>query len=504
MQVADCLSIMSKLHLSRTIDSILQENIPKGDEEQLKEQIIQNIESLISKDRINKALNLVEMNRANRFLTRTILRLLLEEPDLSATEEALWEGVQEYETKILEKAASDSALAFADKYAIDVYRTVLEVALEDEDISRDEFALLFKLREKLKISRLDHRILESQLGMFPKPENKLHVYDEFKQASMELQKKGILFFCNRAEPCALLVLPEEIAQSVRELLGFEMRRSAQEMMHNTLMLEQLRSVARQKGLPVSGSKQQLSDLLFEAQCKPSEILSVLSGEDLNGICRKLSGVPITGNKGQLVERIIDYFASLTAREEVTSDDPREVYYQYLEELAGRNNNELYRQNIISRDREMEAYFEEGTRYLFEEKLGCELIPMEGTEHADGGVRFPNGELLLWDNKSKEQEYKFPQSHVDQFLRYIRNSVQRVNVFLVIVPEVVKEAAVQAMQLKYKNKTDTDVAVITAHDLKYVAENWHRFAKNEHFDLNVFNATGILDRAVLEQRMEILL
>ena len=218
----------------------------------------------------------------------------------------------------------------------------------------------------------------------------------------------------------------------------------------------------------------------------------------------MPGVKISGKKNQRIEHIIDYFASLTTKDPVSSGDPRECYYQYLEELAARNNKELYRLGIIKKDRDMEGYFEEGTRFLFEKKLGCELLKMQGNDHADGCVQFPNGELLLWDNKGKEQEYTFPKSHADQFLRYIRESVKRVNVFLVVVPSVSQEAAEQAVKLKIKNSTDTDIAIITAQNIKYVAENWGKMSKREKFELNIFNITGILDRPTVEQRMKVLL
>lgn len=504
MEVLDCLPKMTKAYLTRVVDSIFKENIPKGSEEQLKEQIEQNIDYLINEERIREALNFANMSRTNRILTRTLLSSLLEKPDLSATEEDLFECVQKQEKQIIEKAKDPNALAFSDDHSIDIYKTVLKVALEDAHISEEEFALLEKLRQKLHISRLEHWILESRLEMFPKKGNQPHTFEDFRQTHLELQKRGILFYCNRADPNPLIALPDEISKKVARIIGFEMRRDAQELLQNTLTTDQLRTAARQQGLPVSGSKQEVSERLIETQCRPSEILEELSAEELYKICKKLPGVAVSGSKNQRISGIISYFASLTAKTPVKGEDPRELYYQYLEELAERNNKELYRLGIIKKDREMEDYFEEATRYLFEKKLGCTLLHMEGTEHADGAVYFPNNEVLLWDNKGKEQKYRFPKSHADQFLKYIRESAQRVTVFLVVTPDVAPEAEQQALRLRYQNNTDTDVAIITARELKYVAEKWPEFSKSGKFDLNVFNTTGILDRPLLEQRMKFLL
>lgn len=230
----------------------------------------------------------------------------------------------------------------------------------------------------------------------------------------------------------------------------------------------------------------------------------MKSEELGDLCRRLPGVAVAGAKAERVDRIVHYFDSLVTKEPEHSEDPRAVFYQYLEEFASRDNQNLYQRKLIKHDRDMETGFEEGTRYLFEHKLQQRLLEMPGTEHADGGVAFPSGELLLWDNKGKESVYTFPKSHFDQFKRYIRESAKRVNVFLVVVPSIGPEAKLQAMKLKHACGTDTDIAVITAEDLKWVAEHWPKFSKNGAFTLEVFNTTGILDRATLEERMGVLL
>ena len=143
--------------------------------------------------------------------------------------------------------------------------------------------------------------------------------------------------------------------------------------------------------------------------------------------------------------------------------------------------------------------------MFEKKFDREPIKLEGVDHADGGITMQNGELLLWDNKGKESVYKFPKSHINQFKRYIRESTTRVNIFLVIVPNLDKDACTQAArELKYSTDSDTDVAVITASNLKYVAENWRKFGKNSFFNMKVFNYTGVLDRQTLDQQMKLIL
>jgi len=315
---------------------------------------------------------------------------------------------------------------------------------------------------------------------------------------------GILFYCNWAESSSLVVLPEELAPLVRKVLHIEMRPAAQELLHNSLSGDQLYSILKAQNLPTSGTKAECGSRLLEAGCRASEVLACLKNDELGAMCRKLRGVQVSGSKAERIERIVQYYDSLTLKPAEDTEDPRAVWYQYFEEVAGRDNQNLYSQGLIRHDREMESAFEEGTRYLFEVKLGCSLVHMDGVDHADGCVEFGNGELLLWDNKGKESTYEFPKAHVDQFNRYIRESAKRVNVFLVVVPEIGARAAEQAMKLKHSNASDTDVAVITAENLKWVAENWRKYSKSGDFSLQVFNMTGLLDRQELETRMKVLL
>ena len=504
MKIADCLPLMTQMYLARTVDGILKDEVPRGDEERLREQIRQNQDELADPSRVVDVLRLEQMDRGQRILTEAVLSTLLTKPEMACGEDGLFESVRAYEKQIIDEAASPTAFAFSNEQSLDIYETVLGVALEDDRVSTDEFALLEKLRGKLGVSRHEHRLLEAKLKKFPKPGNVVHTPAELKETLKTLQLKGIVLFCNRAEGGAVFVLPEETAPAVKKVLGFEMRPEAQLLLHDTLSNTQLHRALQAQGLPVSGSKAERSERLLNAGCKPSEILGAFKNEELAEICKKLPGVNVSGAKADRIARIVEHFDRLVSREPEPPGDPRAVFYQYFEEFAARDNQNLYQRKLIKHDRDMESGFEEGTRYLFEKKLGFPLIEMNGTEHADGGVAFPNGELLLWDNKGKEGVYTFPKAHADQFKRYIRESVKRVNVFLVVVPKFAREARLQAMKLKHDSGKDTDVAVIGAEDLKWVAENWPKYSKTGKFSLEVFNTTELLDRAVLEERMNVLL
>jgi hypothetical protein len=405
----------------------------------------------------------LETAEGARILFDAIVTSLLSSPDLRSSYEELFASVQAFEQSIIDESKCTKCLDLADQKAIDIYQAVLEVALEDGEITADERNLLERLRAKIKVSRHEHRLLEARLGRFPKAENELHSHEDLKDALKSLQFAGIVFYCNRLDDDSNIVLPEEIAPGVKKSIGFEMKAETQSLLHDALTNDQLRTALLSNGLPISGTKTERSERLIKAGCKPSEVLGSLMNSDLTTICKKLQGVTVSGSKQERIDRIIDYFASLLQKKPEDTDDPRAIFYEYLEEFAARDNQNLYQMKLIKHDRDMERGFEEGTRYLFEAKLGQQLIEMPGSDHADGGVEFSSGELLLWDNKGKESVYTFPKSHLDQFRRYIRESVKRVNVFLVLVPELDPSARMQALKLKHLTDTDTDVALITASD-----------------------------------------
>ncbi len=113
---------------------------------------------------------------------------------------------------------------------------------------------------------------------------------------------------------------------------------------------------------------------------------------------------------------------------------------------------------------------------------------------------------MWDNKTKMQDkYKFPNAHLNQFKRYIHTASRnekRVNCFLIVVPEADKVAEDNANRLKYESDVDTDVAIITAENLKWVADEWSKTSNGKKFNLQVFNKTGILTKDELKSRMKL--
>lgn len=61
---------------------------------------------------------------------------------------------------------------------------------------------------------------------------------------------------------------------------------------------------------------------------------------------------------------------------------------------------------------------------------------------------------------------------------------------------------QAQKLKAFSETDTDVVLIKARDLTFVAEHWRDYSgqKVPNFNLQLFNLTGELTEEILKSRM----
>lgn len=505
MKIDEAVKLMTKQYLNRVLESFTHDFGPMNEGE-IREFIVENSEKLSKPSRVTRKLDFFDVSHSRRVLMHFVVEALVNAGDCFLTERELAEAINLRETQLIEEAERDDAFTYANQEAIETLRTVLVVAFDDDEISRDEYQLIRKLREHLTVSRKQQRLIEAQLNVFPTINGEPHTFEDVRQAVKNLEKRGILFYCNQAEEGPCIVLPDEMKKPVKEALGIEMSDLAREKLWSSLSNANLQEILRSESMAVSGTKKELVVRLLRAEITPSIGLNYLMSDDLYEICSSLPGVHVSGSKEERTERIVHYFDNLVSHESEDEDDPAATAYAYYAELARRDRQVLLANDIIKKDLHIEHMFEAATTYLFNDKLGVETGDFTGSDHADGLARFKDGSLFLWDNKSKESVYDFPPSHQRQFKRYIRDSEERVSCFMVIVPEIDSERTEPGcLQVKYDSHTDTDVCVITAEDLKWVAEHWEDYSKrNGTFDLNVFNQTGILTKLRLEQAMKLLL
>lgn len=506
MKVADAIKQMSKLPLQRIVDSFTKD-FPKSDEDQARDIILRNAEELTNPERIATVLQF-DGSFSDQIRQTCTLEAFVNRPDWSASDQDIVDSLNRLEQDVLDAAGAEDSLRYENMERVEILRDVLKAALKDDKITFRELNLLHTLRDSLGLSEAVFRIVLAQMEHFPRPGNVLHTPTECRDALIKLQRCGIIFHCNKADG-APFVIPDEIRRSVMDALGLELGLHAWSKLLDSLTVVQLKGALAGKQLPYSGTKQELKDRIISSGLSPSRALGSLSAQDLYKLCSSLPGVTVAGTKAERVTRIVGYFANLITKDVPGVDvPPGERFYNYLPELARRDRENLLANQVVTKDRDIEGAFETGTRFLFESKLGLTLVEMSGSEHPDGcigfgGRRKRNGDLLMWDNKSTETAYTFPPSHLRQFKRYIRDSKDPVACFLIVVAEADDGALNNAWRLE-ADCGGTNVALIAAEDLAWLAEEWWSRSPDDKFNLEVLNATGILRRPILEQRMKLFL
>src|SRR5690625_2547703 len=502
MYLQDILPKMSKLYLGRIVDSFLKD-VHMETENDMREVILKNIDEFQNKERVKKHLDFSNESRDVTLLNELILMALMEEEGYLLSEVDLYKEVEDIEKDILEESTNDEYIErFIPRDVKRIYSAVLSEAWKKGDsLNAHEINILIVLRNELDLSKREHYLIESRIGRFPQKGNKLHSHQQISRSLINLQSRGLIL--RFREETSFYIIPKDIARILRYEMGAELRNEVYETLLNDLSVNQLREILSHLEFNVSGRKEEIVERVIQYKILPSTALKVFSSKELSHILRNLEGAKISGTKKEKIQNIIDYYEMLSTPKSSDPTDARARLYDFYDELASRDYKTLRVNKVIDKDVNVDNYFEEATRYICERKLGLDLIEMKGTRHADGKVQFNSTDVILWDNKSTEEPYTFPENNFNQFLRYIRSEEMRVTLFLVIVHDYTKDAVAQAQKLKAFSEEYSDVALIKAADLKYVAEQWKTYSdqKDPVFNLQVFNMTGELTRNTLLSRME---
>lgn len=513
MKIEEAIEYMSTMYLERILRSYTKD-YPKKGENEYRELIKTNVDTLSDYTNIQERLDEYFLDNRDLYekqiLYSFVLKSLLSKSDYYATSEEIIEDVRTLENSVIEVSGKANSFKHIEEDPMKIFSSILEVALEDGVISQEELALIVRLRKKLSLNENDQYLIQAKLNLFPSKGNQIHTREEITQIIDDLQKCGVVFCANQHDEIkeTIFVLPEEIVPGIKKAIDIELVKDKYQLLLNKLQNVHLRRILKEANLNVGGVKDELIERVIQAGIKPSSALEQLSVNELSELCGELRGLKKSGLKEEKIDRIINYFADLVVKQVDNNEDPREKYYEYLEELAAQDLNNLLGNQIITKANEIERGFELGTRYLFEKKFNLELVEFGGNEHADGYVRFKNtGNILLWDNKSKldGKPYKFPDNHFRQFRRYIRNESaegKRVACFLIITSRIDPVARTNALKLKAESNQDTDIALITAENLKFLAEDWTTYSNDTNLNLHIFSHTGILDRESLKERMKI--
>jgi hypothetical protein len=420
-------------------------------------------------------------SRDVRVISHLFLKeVLLNKDGFMASDREVEDEIISWEQSVVDQSNEDLFKRDDEKSKnIALLRFVLETAWQNNDqISPDEKNLIDKIKTRLKITDREFCIVESKIGKFPKPGNQLHTRGEIDEVRQFLQSKGLVFSIRDNEGTDFDLIPDEVAEPLRAVLGVEIRKHGyRELLgHKRIRSKSYFVETLEKcGVPVEGqhSLEELQEMILE-HVPPSKLIGGLSPKDglsmetLAKWCDDLD-LNVSGSKSERIERIISFYDNLLqhAGGEIV-EDPRELWYQHYQAFASRNLEFLRSQMLIEKDNEVERKFEEATNYLFEHRLGVKPLTQIGAEHADGALSFRD-ELIYWDNKSKETQVNL-KDHLRQFDQYIKSADKKVACFLVIGPDFTQDSSTVAMQYRVEN--GVTLTLITAEELKSLAEEWN--------------------------------
>ncbi len=465
----------------------------------------------IDAQNIAKSLNELKLdsNRAVRIITPILLRnYLLNQDDFISTQKNTDAAVLAYEKSIVDQSNNfDFAKSSRD---IALFKHMLDTAwAHNADISVDEKNLIEALRKYLNISTTELHILEAKSGRFPAEGNSLHTYDDIDNARKALQSKGLMMCIKDSNGNMCDIIPTDIAAGIRAYYGVEIRSYGYEKLldyvikktKKSYLLNIVSRASEHKSIAAiemsaNPTVAELREIILKS-ISPTNLLGGFSprdgldATDLATWCGEL-GLPTAGVKAALISRILNYYDEMR-RIEVKTEDGRETLLACYHQLACRDLKHLRSNNIIEKDLQCERFFEDATDYLFEKLLLNKPLTLTGTEHPDGKLTFKD-KYIMWDNKSKETAVNL-KDHIQQFDGYIRNSDKDVAVFMVIAPEFTEKSVQECVDYMLNN--DTQILLITADELKEVAEQWSKKHPGEIFNLGYFRQNGRFDISLVK-------
>lgn len=472
--------------------------------EDLKQAVITTAPQYYNKDNIFSVINELKLNGNQnlRVLYRIILKqVLLNKDGFSLLQKDLEDEVIAYEQSVLDTENEDDAFFKREEIALLSY--VVGAAWDNNsEISVDEENLILRIKDKLKIIDEDYELILAHNSIFPKPGNTIHNRDEISDARKYLQQSGLVFVVRDSQGSDYDIIPEEIVAVLREYFRVDIKRFSYSKLLESKYIKKktyLTEILQKAGIPLDRIET-IDSLVGKIKRNiPAHnliggftIKDGLNSSELAKWCTDL-GLSTSGTKNDLIDRVIKYYDDIQEIV-VNEEDERALYYEYFEDLASRNLDKLRRQGVIEKDLECEHKFELATNYIFEKILRTKPLMLKGTEHPDGMLSFGN-KLILWDNKSKETSVNL-NDHIKQFDRYIKEESKTVAVFVVIGPSFTEESPKEC--LKYSMSNDTNILLITARELKTVAEKWKEKHSNDEevFPLGFFKQCGRFDLSLV--------
>ncbi len=511
MKFLEYVEIIPNVTLAKRLASTYVADYRRLDFTEIQQFLIKTANQYTDYQNIEKQLNNLKLDpdRSVRIIAPILLRdYLLDQDDFLSINKDTDTAILNYEKAIIDESNNFDLNKISKDQAL--FKFMLDTAwTHNNDISIDEKNLIEALRNYLSISNREQHILEAKSGRFPNIENILHTYDDIENTRKVLQSKGLIVAVKNSDGVMCDMIPEDIAVQLRKYYDVEIRNFGYEKLIEYIIKktkkQYLIDIVNKASkncdkanieIPNNPTVAELKDIIFRS-VKPSNLIagfSVADGmnvEDLIVWCKHL-GLNASGAKKVLTERIITHYDSLR-KIELTTDDKREEYYSVFVELAKRDLKFLRNNKIIEKDLQCEHFFESATNYIFEKLLLNKPLTLTGTEHPDGKLSYKD-KYIMWDNKSKESAVNL-KDHIQQFDKYIKSSDKDVVVFMVIAPSFTEQSVQECVDYSLTN--DTQILLITADELKTVAEKWQSNHSGEIFNLGYFKQNGRFDINLLK-------
>lgn len=506
MDFINCIEQIPNITIARRVASAYVADYRRLSLEEIKMFMGKTVGQYTSSDNVAARLNEIKLdeNRNIRIIAPIIIsNYLLNQDDFISTQKETDSAILSYEQSIVDESNNFDFSKISRDFAL--FKHMLDTAWAyNDDVSVDEKNLIESLRVYLNISIDEQHMLEAKAGRFPTTENKLHSLEDIDAARRALQSKGLLMCVKDSDGVLCDIIPHDVAVSIRKYYGIEIRTYGYEKLADYVIKKTKKSYllnivnkASDTGKIASielSSNPTVSELksVILKTIKPSNLIGGFSPRDgldvsmLSAWCADL-GLNISGAKNILIARILEYYDNLH-RIEVKVEDNRSTLFAVYQELANRDLKFLHANGIIDKDLQCEHYFEDATNYLFETLLLNKPLTLTGSEHPDGKLSFKD-KYVMWDNKSKESPVNL-KDHIAQFDGYIKSSDKEVAVFIVIGPSFTDRSVQECVDYFLNN--DTQILLITAEELKIVAETWHKKHPGEIFNLGYFRQTGRFD------------
>jgi hypothetical protein len=241
----------------------------------------------------------------------SILSLLLDAPGYRLSEDG-FASLADADARGLASRLDKGDLVARDAQ-LQLYRRALcEARRNDLDLNSSEAAILALLRRECGITQVEHFLIEHHHDLrefWDRP-------DSFQHEVRALRSVGLLFVS-----AGWYVLPEDVAPAVWQTLGIDMPTESARRLFGYLSNDELAVALRYAGARTSGTKEARLERLLAERVQPRLVLPTLDLSTLRSICRD-TDAPVSGNKDDLIERIIAHFAEgKDVREEEPTPQP---------------------------------------------------------------------------------------------------------------------------------------------------------------------------------------